>query len=236
MRRKMIGEPFLVFFLLCSVFITPGTAKSEEAQKVTLPETGQTGKYGFNDDGTLRKGAAWPDPRFTDNSNMTITDNLTGLMWTKDARNPGPLACPINKNVLWEDAFAHVKCLNKNKYLGYDDWRMPNVNEIASLINIDQADTSVWLTSKGFKDIMMEFYWTSTTDAKRNKLAWVAVMYSGNLFSRSKDKKYPLWPVRGGDVALPGLWRWLKQARINVIGKSSQRTAMHVTAQERMAA
>ena len=28
---------------------------------------------------------AWPNPRFTDNSDGTVTDNLTGLIWLKDA-------------------------------------------------------------------------------------------------------------------------------------------------------
>ena len=28
----------------------------------------------------------YPLPRFTDNENETVTDNLTGLMWAKDAK------------------------------------------------------------------------------------------------------------------------------------------------------
>jgi hypothetical protein len=30
-------------------------------------------------------GVAWPNPRFTDNSDGTVTDNLTGLIWLKNA-------------------------------------------------------------------------------------------------------------------------------------------------------
>ena len=40
---------------------------------------------GTGQDGQLRPGVAWPNPRFTDNNNGTVTDNLTGLMWLKDA-------------------------------------------------------------------------------------------------------------------------------------------------------
>ena len=36
-------------------------------------------------DGDLQKGVAWPNPRFTDNANGTVTDNLTGLIWLKNA-------------------------------------------------------------------------------------------------------------------------------------------------------
>ncbi len=37
------------------------------------------------DDGDLQTGVVLPEPRFTDNGNGTITDNLTGFLWTKDA-------------------------------------------------------------------------------------------------------------------------------------------------------
>ena len=47
-------------------------------------KTGQTTDYYSSDDGKLQKGVAWPDPKFTDNGNRTVTDNLTGLTWLKD--------------------------------------------------------------------------------------------------------------------------------------------------------
>ena len=50
-----------------------------------VPKTGQTTSYGTGDDGALQKGVAWPTPRFTDNSNGTVTDNLTRLIWMKNA-------------------------------------------------------------------------------------------------------------------------------------------------------
>ena len=44
---------------------------------IPCDNTGQDGEY--------QKGVVWPAPRFTDNEDGTITDNLTGLMWLKDA-------------------------------------------------------------------------------------------------------------------------------------------------------
>jgi hypothetical protein len=64
------------------------------AGTVQLPQTGQTACYetiGGNtvdcayergQDGDLRVGVTWPDPRFADKGNQTVTDNLTGLVWT----------------------------------------------------------------------------------------------------------------------------------------------------------
>lgn len=37
---------------------------------------------GTGQDGEIQAGIPWPEPRFTDNLNGTVTDNLSGLMWT----------------------------------------------------------------------------------------------------------------------------------------------------------
>ena len=50
-----------------------------------VPKTGQTTSYTTGDDGDLEMGVPWPSPRFTDKGDGTVTDNLTGLIWLKDA-------------------------------------------------------------------------------------------------------------------------------------------------------
>src|SRR5438270_6148206 len=40
-------------------------------------------------DGELRRGAVWPSPRFTNNNNGTVTDNLSGLIWLRNANCAG---------------------------------------------------------------------------------------------------------------------------------------------------
>ncbi len=55
--------------------------ESGAGRVIELPRTGQTDRHATGDDGDLEKGVAWPTPRFMDNGNGTITDNLTGLMW-----------------------------------------------------------------------------------------------------------------------------------------------------------
>jgi hypothetical protein len=47
---------------------------------VFLPRTGQTSRYAPGDDGNTQSGVEWPSPRFVDNLDGTITDELTGLM------------------------------------------------------------------------------------------------------------------------------------------------------------
>jgi hypothetical protein len=50
-----------------------------------VPQTGQTASYAAGDDGDIQAGVPWPVPRFTDNGNGTVRDNLTGLIWLKNA-------------------------------------------------------------------------------------------------------------------------------------------------------
>ena len=97
-------------------------------------------------DGEFRAGWPWPNPRFTDNSlvssaDQSVTDNLTGLIWTKDAnlmktRDP---SFDADGMVTWQSALDYVAKLNTENYLGHNDWRLPNVNEMKSLVNAEKS-------------------------------------------------------------------------------------------------
>lgn len=63
-------------------------------------------------------------PKYTDNGDGTITDNVTGLMWQKD---PG-------EKMTWEEAVENVQDFNLG---GYDDWRLPTIKELYSLIQFN---------------------------------------------------------------------------------------------------
>ena len=62
-----------------------GTANGGATYNAGVPKTGQTTSSATGDDGDLEKGVTWPSPRFTNNSNGTVTDNLTGLIWLRNA-------------------------------------------------------------------------------------------------------------------------------------------------------
>jgi hypothetical protein len=99
-----------------------------------VPKTGQTTSYDPDkrDDGALQKGVAWPTPRFTDNNNGTVTDNLTRLIWTKNANAFGTRT--------WAQALSAANGLKSGDPGLTDgskvgDWRLPNVRELQSLID-----------------------------------------------------------------------------------------------------
>ncbi|KJU84605.1 conserved hypothetical protein, secreted, partial [Candidatus Magnetobacterium bavaricum] len=69
----------LLVILTAAWLIQPCLTGAAHAGTVSLPQTGQTTTYAAGDDGALQIGVAWSNPRFTDNRDQTMTDNLTGL-------------------------------------------------------------------------------------------------------------------------------------------------------------
>jgi hypothetical protein len=144
-----------------------------------LPRSGQTKIYATGDDGDLHGGVAWPNTRFTAVSNGTgtvITDNLTGLIWQQDGSTPTVGLC-TGGSMNWQDAIDYAACLNANSYLGHSDWRLPNVNELLSLVNYGVQNPASWLDSQGFANTQPMAYWSSTTYAPDTTSALVVGVY-----------------------------------------------------------
>lgn len=190
--------------------VLPVRAGDDSNAPAVLPKTGQTTCYdnsgltincaNTGQDGDYQKGSAWPDPRFADNGNSTITDNLTGLTWSKDANAPGPSECSPGSAMDWQGALDYVACLNTHMYLGYTDWRLPDVNELESLSNEGQSGGSgvlVWLNLQGFIDVQGR-YWSSTSSAYDAFYARYVHMANAMNYDESKADMNFVWPVRSG--------------------------------------
>ena len=184
-------------------------------ERAPVPKTGQTTKYADGDDGDLEKGVAWPDPRFTDNSNGTVTDNLTGLIWLKNAN------CAVVTRT-WQIALDDVVQLNTNGEMNthdcgdtsnggshQTDWRLPTVRELQSLIHYGCASPALPDTAgtscgsgpfTGVQSDHSDCYWSSTTIANRTFSAWFVGLEDGNVnrYGCLKTELLYVWPVRGG--------------------------------------
>jgi hypothetical protein len=172
---------------------------AELAGFVELPKTGQTESYFPGDDGSIQAGIEWPNSRFTDNSNGTMTDNLTGLMWLKDG------GCIKKK---WKDSLNAIADFNNNPgnynclgyTINYSDWRLPNIKELESLTNYGTPDSAAWLNSEGFVDVNTSYYWSSTTHQVNPSYAWLIRMSGGKKIADLKLNKYYVLPVRAGNI------------------------------------
>lgn len=155
---KLTVGLLLALVLLLPLHIHGGT--------IQLPQTGQTISYAAGDDGALQRGVAWPNPRFTDNGDQTITDNLTGLMWEKSAYSGSwdinPLG-GVSGSFTYQNALLTTYYYNGINHLGYSDWRLPNKNELGSLIDLGAPKQFEWLMSQGFTNVLYRRYWTSSS-------------------------------------------------------------------------
>jgi hypothetical protein len=181
-----------------------------------VPKTGQTTSYATGDDGDLQKGIAPPVSRFADNGDGTVTDNLTGLIWLKNANCFNALA--------WPSALTAVNTLQTGQCGLSDgsaagDWRLPNIKELLSLIDYGHNNPSLpagWSTV--FTGVQYPLYyvdtsggtvtltagagyWTSTAQQGSSSYKWGVNMYYGQPVLIAGDtygESYYTWPVRGG--------------------------------------
>ena len=179
-----------------TIFGVAGTVSAGSSAGV--PKTGQTTLYVSGDDGDLEKGVAWPSPRFTDNSNDTVTDNLTGLMWLKNADAGNDCAGSDVGTETWANALLSAAACNTASFAGHTDWRLPNLREMQSLIDYGRASPAL-PSDLPFTSVQSNNYWTSTTNAGYSSNAWVVYLGVGFVVDVSKASTVYVWPVRGGE-------------------------------------
>ena len=107
---------------------------------------------------------------FADNGDQTITDQATGLMWTKADSGAG-----LN----WSNALAWAQTKNTARHLGYNDWRLPNAKELQSILDytrspdttasaaIDSVFTCTPINNEN-NQADYPWYWSGTTHAQYN--------------------------------------------------------------------
>ncbi|MFZ4792002.1 MAG: DUF1566 domain-containing protein [Candidatus Competibacteraceae bacterium] len=134
--------------------------------------------------------------RFTDNSNGTVTDSMTGLIWLKDAN------CAVVSPKAWAAALTAVATL-ASPSCGLSDgsttgqWRLPSRDELQSLIDYTTRFPAL-PTGHPFTGVQSNNYWSSTSDASGTSDAWYVYLHYGNVALYGKANDYYVWPVRGG--------------------------------------
>jgi hypothetical protein len=89
---------------------------------------------------------------FVNNGDGTITDRTTGLMWEKGGSSSA---------MRYWSAKRYVSRLNKEKSGGYNDWRIPTTEELASLLECDRNNRALYIAP--LFDVRQKAYWTSDT-------------------------------------------------------------------------
>ena len=187
---------------------------------VSLPETGQTTCYdaagvggidcsGTGQDGEIQAGVSWPATRFTDNSDGTVTDELTGLIWLQKGDCFGPK--------FWAEALSDVNSLEDGTCgltdnSSANDWRLPNINELESLVNAEVANLAEWLNDsvQKFTNVQANLYWSSTWRTGAQDVLVVSMTGGGIIpvfVGGGATNTLPVWPVRGTTSGPAQLWK-----------------------------
>jgi len=150
-------------------------------------------------DGALRIGRKLVAPRF-EVADSAVLDRQTGLHWQRQADGGGQ---PVD----WAGAFKTVAALNRRRPNGWNDWRLPSIAELESLIDLGRHSPA--LTSGHPFRGLEAFYWSSTTSAYETRYAWTLYLQDGALGVGFKPRaEFFVWAVRGAPaearVAVPG--------------------------------
>ena len=161
-----------------------------------LPATGQATCYGGEEpwaeidcasaeypgqDGFYQAGCASAE-RFADNGDGTVTDNCTGLVWQKETA-PGTYT--------WPQALRYSEGL---ELAGHDDWRLPNVRELQSIVDYGRYNPSI----DPIFGAVSYSYWSSSTLEGYPDYAWYVYFDDGLVSSASKYSAFYVRAVRSG--------------------------------------
>ena len=211
--RYAFSTVVISVLLLSGCSNNDGTPVTVQKGIIDLPQTGQNktspiSPASANSDGNLQEGVAWPSPRFIRDTSgcadgdFVIIDNLTGLIWLGDANdyNSGDAqSWNVAMNTDSSDTNPNLGGgTNQFSYCGHTDWRMPNRNELLSLVNWSKSSISVWLNdTQGFSNFAPDDYWSSSVYAPNTGLAWIIHMSFGRANADFKGSGAQVLPVRG---------------------------------------
>ena len=107
-----------------------------------------------------------------DNGTKIVTDNTTGLQWQDD----------VNITKDWVAAITYCEELTLG---GYDDWRLPNFNELYSIGDRSKSHPAM---DSAFQNVVSGNYWSSTSAVVIEYYAWLVDFSDGK--GRWYGKRY----------------------------------------------
>jgi len=120
-------------------------------------------------------------------SGEVVTDRTTGLEWQDNSDTNGTQR-------VWQDAIDYCKALTLESH---DDWRLPNINELKSLIDRSKREPAI--RENIFKYIGTNNYyryWSSTSVVDDEDNAWVVDFNYGYVYWRNKNDNYYVRCIR----------------------------------------
>ncbi len=121
--------------------------------------------------------ATAPASRFTDNGDGTVTDKATGLQWKRCSEGQGWDGATCTGTATGHTWQAALQLAEAASYAGRSDWRLPNIKELASIVEQACYDPAVDLGV--FPGAPSYWFWSSSPNANDASNAWYVYFYDG---------------------------------------------------------
>ena len=118
-----------------------------------------------------------------DDANGVVKDTSTSLIWQDDIAS-------VERT--WSLAIDYCEALGLG---GYDDWRLPNSNELSSLADRNRTTPAI---DPAFTNVVSNYYWSSTPKVGSSDSAWFVNFVNGNDSVFDKATSLYVRCVRGG--------------------------------------
>jgi len=140
--------------------------------------------------------ATAPASRFNDNGDGTATDRKTGLMWKQCMEGKTGHGCgDASSDVSSLDKFNWQQALQRaetSEFAGYQDWRLPNIKELASIVERKCRDSAI--NSTIFPRMGNSYFFWSGSPALPTgssiDASWGIIFGTGAIEAKNRDYNY----------------------------------------------
>ena len=126
----------------------------------------------------------------------TVIHTKTGLMWKRCAEGQtwdGATCTGGASSFTWQNALAAAA---SSTFAGHDDWRLPNVKELQSIV--ESCGYNPAINQTVFPATLASYFWSASSVGPTPAFAW-SVYFSSNLvYAYDKSTGAPARLVRGG--------------------------------------
>ena len=157
-----------------------------------------------------KSGKSVADSALWEDGLRSVLDNNTGLTWEVKSPKKGDVNY-CEDRYTWKTAQdKYINKLNKGNYGGFSDWRMPNKDELRSII--DYSKTGPAVDTRYFPNTKSDLYWTSVPYKMQRPFIWGIFFGLGSGICYAPTSERYVRAVRGGSNKKFGgvaLWRLL---------------------------